>query len=508
VDVLGGLAQGFHVSLTPLNLLYCLIGVVVGTAIGVLPGLGPTATISLLLPVTYRMDPTASIIMLAGIYYGAMYGGSTTSILVKIPGEAAAIVTCLDGYEMARRGRAGAALGMAAFGSFIAGTVATAGVALFGASLASVALEFGPAEYTALVTLGLLLITFVSETPVLRSLTMVGLGLLASTVGLDPITSRERFTFGTPYLQSGLDIAVMAMGLFGVAEVLSLTERPAEQTTLVGQPRRIRELLPSADDWRRSAAPIGRGSILGFALGLLPGGGALISSFASYVLEKRLSRTPERFGKGAIEGVAGPESANNAAAQSSFVPLLSLGIPSNVVMGVIVGALMIQGIQPGPLLMQAQPELFWGVITSMFLGNAMLVVLNVPMVSLFVALLRVPQRILAPLILLFCVIGAYSLANSTIDVVTMALFGVAGYLLRKVRLDAAPFMLAFVLGGLFEKSLRQALLLGGGSPRLLVEKPIAATLFAVAALVLLSPVLRHLLSPITRKEDPHAPEST
>ena len=493
MDLIASLVQGFSVSLAPLNVFYCLIGVAVGTAIGVLPGLGPTATISLLLPITYRMDAVSAIIMLSGIFYGAMYGGSITSILVKIPGEAASIVTCIDGYEMARRGRAGPALGIAAFGSLIAGIFATAGLAVFGPLLAGVALQFGPAEYTALVTLGLVLVTNVSGGSPPRALLMVGLGLLCSTVGLDPIAGSERFTFGSLYLQDGFDIAIMAMGLFGVAEVLSLAERQARSSALVGQPRRIRELLPTRADWRASAAPIARGSVLGFALGLLPGGGALISSFASDVREKRLSRTPERFGKGAIEGVAGPESANNAAAQASFIPLLSLGIPSNVVMGVIMGALMIQGIPPGPMLLQNQPELFWGVITSMFVGNLLLVVLNVPLVSVFVALLRLPQSLLSGLILLFCVIGAYSLSNSVVDVAIMALFGVLGWLARKIRLDPAPFLLAFVLGGLFERSLRQALLIGGGSPVIFVTKPIAATLFAAAAVLLLWPLLRLVL---------------
>ena len=490
MDLLGGLAQGFAVALGPSALLHCMIGVVIGTAIGVLPGLGPTATISLLLPITYRLDPVSSVIMLSGIYYGAMYGSSITAILVRIPGEAASIVTCIDGYEMARRGRAGPALGISAFGSFIAGIVATIGIALFGPMLSGVAIRFGPAEYTALVALGLILVTHVSGGSVTRSLVMVGLGLLASTVGLDPIIGSERFTMGALFLQDGLDIAIMAMGLFGVAEVLAMAERSLKPSELLAQPRRTRDLLPTRADWRASAAPIGRGSLLGFALGLLPGGGALIASFASYVMEKRLSRTPERFGTGAIEGVAGPESANNAAAQASFVPLLSLGIPSNVVMGVLMGALMIHGITPGPMLLQSQPALFWGVIVSMFVGNMMLIVLNVPLLPVFVALLRIPQRILSPLILVFCVVGAYSLNNSTTDIVTMGVFGVLGWLMRKARLDPAPFLLAFVLGGLFERSFRQSLLIGGGSPMIFLQKPISAALLAAAALLLVLPLVR------------------
>ena len=504
MDLLGGIVQGFSVALGPMALLHCMIGVVIGTAIGVLPGLGPTATISLLLPITYRLDPVASIIMLSGIYYGAMYGSSITAILVRIPGEAASIVTCIDGYEMARRGRAGPALGIAAFGSFIAGIVATIGIALFGPLLSGIALRFGPAEYTALVVLGLILVTHVSGGSVVRSMVMVGLGLLASTIGLDPIAGSERFTLGTLFLQDGLDIAIMAMGLFGVAEVLALAERRLRPSELLAEPRRTRDLLPTREDWRTSAAPIARGSFLGFALGLLPGGGALIASFASYVMEKRLSRTPQRFGTGAIEGVAGPESANNAAAQASFVPLLSLGIPSNVVMGVLMGAFMIHGIAPGPMLLQSQPALFWGVIASMLIGNLMLIVLNVPLLPVFVALLRIPQKILSPLILVFCVVGAYSLNNSTTDVVMMVIFGLLGWVLRKVRLDPAPFLLAFVLGALFERSFRQSLLIGGGSPMIFLQKPISLALLSVAALLLLLPIARWALA----RRRPSATEGT
>jgi putative tricarboxylic transport membrane protein len=493
MEALAGLAQGFAVALSLGNLAWCLIGVALGTAVGVLPGLGPTATISLLLPITYRLDPTSSLIMLSGIYYGAMYGGSITSILVKIPGEASSIVTCIDGHEMARRGRAGAALGISAFGSFIAGVVATLGVAVAGPAMAGVALAFGPAEYTALVVLGLVLVTQIGEGPRIRALLMAALGLWASTIGLDPIEGTPRFTFGIVELQDGLDIAVLAMGLFGVAEVLALAAARDGKADMVQSPRGLRALLPNGADWRASAGPIGRGSVLGFLLGLLPGGGALISSFASYVMERRLAKDPARFGQGAIEGVAGPESANNAAAQASFVPLLSLGIPSNVVMGVMIGALMIQGIAPGPMLAAERPELFWGVIASMLIGNVMLLVLNVPLLPLFVALLRVPQRILAPLILLFCVVGAYSLQNSAFDVIMVGIFGVIGFLLRLVRLDAAPFMLAFVLGELLEKSLRQSLLIGLGSPMILIQKPISAALLALAALVLCWPVLRWIL---------------
>ena len=502
MEILSALMHGFEVSMTPGNLLFCLIGVALGTAVGVLPGLGPTATISLLLPITFHLDPVSSIIMLSGIYYGAMYGGSITSILVKIPGEASTIVTCIDGYEMARRGRAGPALGMSALSSFIAGIFATAGIAAFGPMLADIAITFGPAEYTALVALGLVLVTFVSETSMPRSLLMVGVGLALSTVGLDPITGEDRFTFGSSYLRDGFDIALMAIGLFGIAEVLSLAASREKTNSMLAKTTKFRELLPTRSDWKRSSAPIGRGTVLGFFLGLLPGGGALISSFASYALEKRIAGPNAGFGDGAIEGVAGPEAANNAAAQASFIPLLSLGIPSNVVMGVILGALMIQGIAPGPMLMSEQPALFWGVIASMFIGNLFLVVLNVPLLPVFVALLRVPERILLPLILLFCVVGAYSLKNSAADVTTMVIFGIIGFALRRGGLDAAPLMLAFVLGELFERSFRQALLIGGGSPEIFIIKPISLALLCFAGLLLLVPLGIRLVRLARRSSSP------
>jgi putative tricarboxylic transport membrane protein len=495
MEMFSGLAHGMSVAIEPMNLFYCAIGVFVGTAVGVLPGLGPTATISLLLPITFRLDPTGSIIMLAGIYYGAMYGGSITSILFRIPGEAASIVTCMDGHAMARDGRAGPALGIAAIGSFLAGVVATVGIAALGPAIASIAYKFGPAEYAALVLLGLVLITQVSGDQSLpRAGIMIGLGFLASTVGRDMIAGSQRFTAGSLYLEDGLSIAIIAMGLFGVSEVLILAERLGTSGEFRAQTGGIRKLLPSRDDWRESRAPIARGTLLGFFLGLLPGGGALIASFASYVMEKRLSRTPERFGKGAIAGVAGPEAANNSAAQATFIPLLALGIPSNVVLGVILGALMIHGIAPGPALLSSHPDLFWGVIASMLVGNALLVILNLPLLPIFVALLRIPQTILLPLILLFCVVGAFSINNNTLDIVAMGAFGLAGYVLRKGGFDPAPLVLAFVLGPLFERSVRQALLIGYGSPTIFVTQPIAAAFVAAAALVLLYPLMRRLLS--------------
>jgi len=479
-----------------MNLLYCVIGVFVGTAVGVLPGLGPTATISLLLPVTFRLDPTGSIIMLAGIYYGAMYGGSITAILFRIPGEAASIVTCMDGHAMARQGRAGAALGISAFGSFIAGVATALGIAVLGPIVAGVANQFGPAEYAGLVLLGMVLITQVSgEQSFARAVIMIGVGFLASTIGRDMIAGSQRFTFGTLYLEDGINIAIIAMGMFGVAEVLILAERYVKGGGFRAQPGRLRDLLPARQDWRESGGPIARGTGLGFFLGLLPGGGAMIASFASYVMEKRLSRTPEKFGQGAIAGVAGPETANNAAAQGSFVPLLALGIPSNVVLGVILGALLIHGIPTGPTLITNHPELFWGVIASLLVGNTLLLILNVPLLPIFVALLRIPQPILLPLILLFCVVGAFSLNNNVMDAVVMGGFGIAGYLLRKGGFDAAPLILAYVLGPLFERSVRQALLIGYGSPTIFITKPIAAAFVVAAVLVLLVPYLRRWVWP-------------
>ena len=496
MEVFDGLIQGLGVATQPMNLLYCVIGVFVGTAVGVLPGLGPTATISLLLPVTFRLDPTGSIIMLAGIYYGAMYGGSITAILFRIPGEAASIVTCMDGHAMARQGRAGAALGISAFGSFIAGVATALGIAVLGPIVAGVANQFGPAEYAGLVLLGMVLITQVSgEQSFARAVIMIGVGFLASTIGRDMIAGSQRFTFGTLYLEDGINIAIIAMGMFGVAEVLILAERYVKGGGFRAQPGRLRDLLPARQDWRESGGPIARGTGLGFFLGLLPGGGAMIASFASYVMEKRLSRTPEKFGQGAIAGVAGPETANNAAAQGSFVPLLALGIPSNVVLGVILGALLIHGIPTGPTLITNHPELFWGVIASMLVGNTLLLVLNVPLLPIFVALLRIPQPILLPLILLFCVVGAFSLNNNVMDAIVMSALGIAGYLLRKGGFDAAPLILAYVLGPLFERSVRQALLIGYGSPMIFITKPIAAAFVVASVLVLLIPYVRRRFWP-------------
>lgn len=486
MDLLQSIAVGFGTALTLKNIAYCFVGTFVGTMVGVLPGLGPVATISLLLPFSFTMDVTSAVILMAGIFYGAQYGGSITAILVRIPGEASAVVTCLDGYAMARKGRAGAALGIAAFGSFIAGVIATMALFVVGPAMAGVALAFGPAEYTALVLLGLLLVTQLSSGSQIRALLMVALGLLLSTVGRDPIYGTERFTFGIFTLFDGLNMALLAMGLFGVSELLILAEGDAKNAKPIAQPTRLADLLPNREDWLLSFRPILRGTGLGFFLGLLPGGGATLASFSAYVLERRLARNPERFGQGAIEGVAGPESANNAAAQSSFVPLLSLGIPANAVMAVILGALLVQGIQPGPQLIANRPDLFFGVIASMLIGNLMLIVLNVPLISIFVQLLRVPGSIMAPLIIVFCVVGAYTLSNSAVEVSIMIGFGVIGYLMRKIDLDPAPLVLAFVLGNILETNFRQSLLVGRGTLVLYYTRPIAmGLLFCCAIMVAL-----------------------
>ena len=489
MDLIQNLAAGFSVVLTPTNLLVAFFGAFVGTAVGVLPGLGPTATISLLLPISVYLDRTSAIILLSSIYYGAMYGGSITSILIKIPGEAASVITCIDGYQMARRGRAGAALGISAIASFVAGVLATFGIAAVGPSVALLALKFGPVEIASLLVLGFVLISGIGQGPRVRSVAMLGLGLLLATVGVDLVSGDERFVFGVPSLRDGFGIAVVAMGLFGISEVLILAERAARAEVLLNYGRNLRDLLPNRGELSASSGPVLRGSILGFGLGLLPGGGAMLASFASYMVERRISRTPEQFGYGAIAGVAGPEAANNAGAQASFIPLLCLGIPANAVIGVIMGALLMQGVTPGPRLILEHPNLFWGVVASMFVGNLMLVILNIPLVGVFVSLLRVPQAIMSVLIVTFCVIGAYSLNNSLFDVGAMIAFGLLGYGLRKSGFDVAPLLLAFVLGGMFEQNVRQGLIMGYGDALVFLKSPISAIILLIALAVATIPLL-------------------
>jgi putative tricarboxylic transport membrane protein len=495
MDFFASALYGLSVSLQPINLLACFVGVFIGTLVGVLPGIGSVATMSLLFPVTYAMSPTASIIMMAGIYYGAMYGGSTTSILVNIPGEAASVVTCLDGYQMARQGRAGPALGIAAFGSFIAGTLSVVGIMLLGPPLARVAVRFGPPEIFSLLILGFTMVTYLSGGSKLKAAAMAVLGLFLATIGLDPIVATPRFTYGSITLMDGIGLVPMIMGLFGVAEVLLNVDQYLKQEVFKTN---IRGLLPSKQDWRDSAAPIARGSVLGFLLGILPGMGSIIPSFISYALERRLSRYPEKFGAGAIEGVAGPESANNAATGGSMIPLLTLGIPANVVMAVLLGAFLIHGVQPGPLLIKEHPEIFWGVVSSMYVGNAMLLVLNLPLIGLWVQLLKVPYRILFPLILLFCVIGVYSISSNVWDIVIMLIFGVLGYLMKKLEYEPVPLVLAFVLGRMVEESLRQSLVLSRGSFIIFLSRPISGVFLIAAAVLALLPFVASQLKSAVR----------
>ena len=483
METLQSLLYGFSIALQPENLFFCFVGSVLGTLVGVLPGIGPVGAIAILLPITFKLSTTGAIIMLAGLYYGAMYGGSTTSILVNIPGEAASVVTCMDGYQMALKGRAGPALGMAAFGSFIAGTLGIVGLMLFARPLSQFALKFGPHEYFSLIILGLTFVTYLSHGSMVKAVMMCFFGLMLSNVGLDPITSSPRITFGILELFDGIGIAPVAMGLFGVGEVLVNLERTIS-TQIVKT--KIRNLFPSKLDWFQSRWALVRGTLVGFFLGILPGGGPVLASFLSYGIEKRFSKEPEKFGTGAIEGVAAPESANNAAASSSFIPLLTLGIPPNVSLSILFGAFLIHGITPGPFLLKDHPDVFWGVLSSMYVGNVTLLVLNLPLIPMWVQVLKVPDKFLYPLILLFCLIGAYSMNNSVFDVYIMIIFGIIGYLFRKFQYEGAPLVLAFVLGPLLDLNLRQALLVSEGSFLDFFTRPISAVTLGLALLLLLT----------------------
>lgn len=490
MELLDHLGLGLEAAFTLNNLLYCLLGVTLGTLVGVLPGLGPVATIAMLLPITYGLTPSAALIMLSGIYYGAQYGGSTTAILVNLPGESSSVVTCLDGHAMARKGRAGAALAIAAIGSFIAGSLAILLLAAAATPLAQVALKFGPAEYFSLMLLGLVAAVVLAQGDVLKAVAMTLLGLLLGLVGTDVNSGVERFTFGIPALSDGISFVVISMGIFGIAEIIANLERDHAGAAKVA---RVGSLLPSKDDYRRSWKPILRGTGLGALLGVLPGGGAMLGAFASYMVEKRLAKQPERFGQGAIEGVAGPESANNAGAQTSFIPMLVLGLPSNAVMALMAGAMMIHGIVPGPQVIDDRPELFWGLIVSMWIGNLLLLVLNLPLVGLWVRLLAVPYRLLYPSILLFCCIGVYSVNNSLFDVLLTVAFGLLGYLFIKLRCEPAPLLLGYLLGPLMEENLRRAMLLSRGDPSVFVTRPLSLSLLILTGLVvvlMLSPRLR------------------
>jgi putative tricarboxylic transport membrane protein len=495
MEIFAHLLHGFQVGFQPENLFFCLIGVLLGTLIGVLPGIGPAATIALLLPATFKMGATPAIIMLAGIYYGAMYGGSTTSILVNIPGEASSVVTSLDGYQMALKGKAGPALGISAIGSFIAGTVGVIGLMVASTWIADLALQVGPPEYFAIMIMGLSIITYLARGSLIKAIIMGLLGLFLSQIGMDTVNAKLRFTFGLMRLSDGIDLISMVMGLFGVSEVLLNLEREFKQEIIK---TKIKDLFPSRDEWRRSFGAIARGTLLGFILGIIPGGGTIIASFAAYGVEKKFSRYPEKFGTGVIEGVAGPEAANNAATAGAFVPLFTLGIPSNIVTALLFGALLIHGIQPSPLLMTENPDLFWGVVASMYIGNIMLLIFNLPMVWVWVQVLRVPYKILFPLILLFCLIGAYSINNSFFDILVMLFFGILGYLFRKLEYEPAPLVLAFILGKMIEKTFRQTMSMSGGSFSIFWDRPVAAVCIAATTVLVIGSAVMYY----TRKRKP------
>ena len=494
MDLLGNLWIGLQTALTPLNLLYCLVGTFFGTAVGVLPGLGPVATIAMLLPITFGLPPDSALIMLAGIYYGAQYGGSTTAILVNLPGESSSVVTALDGYQMARQGKAGRALATAAISSFFAGTVATFVIIFFAPPLADLALRFGPAEYFSLMVLGLVASIVLARGSLLHALAMILIGLLLGLVGTDITSGTARYSFDLPQLTDGIDFVIVAMGIFGIGEIIANLEHESRRELMM---KRVTGLMPTREDWRRIIKPIMRGTAMGSILGILPGGGAMLASFGAYSLEKKVSPNSSEFGKGAIEGVAAPEAANNAGAQTSFIPMLTLGVPSNPVMALMIGAMIIQGIQPGPSVMTEQPALFWGLIVSMWIGNLMLLALNLPLIGLWVRMISIPYHLLFPMIVAFCAIGVFSLSNSNFDVYLMAVFGLLGYVFRKIDAEPAPLLLAFILGPMMEEFLRRTLLLSRGDPSVLLTRPICAIMLIVS-LVLLVVVL---LPAIRRKRE-------
>ncbi|MBI4735378.1 MAG: tripartite tricarboxylate transporter permease [candidate division NC10 bacterium] len=489
MDVFQNILMGFRVALSFQNLLFCFVGVTLGTLIGVLPGIGPVTGVAILIPITFGLNPTTAIITMAGVYYGAMYGGSTTSILINVPGESSSVMTTLDGYQMARKGRAGPALGMAAFSSFMAGTLAVVLLTFIAPPLASVALSFGPPEYFALTFMGLTLVTSLSGQSMLKGIMSGVFGLIVACVGLDAISGEERFTFGNIYLLDGMGFIGVAVGLFAVAEVLVNLEEPMEQV-FVQTALSLRTLFPNLQDWKDSLGPIGRSSLLGFFIGVLPGAGATIASFMSYAMEKKLSKHPEKFGTGIIQGVAAPEGANNAAAGGAMVPLLTLGIPGSGTTAVLLGALLIHGLRPGPLLFQNNPDFVWGVIASMYIGNVLLLVLNLPLVGIWASMLRVPYRILMPLIVTISAVGVFATDNNIFDMWVMFAFGIIGYLMRKLEFPAAPAVLGLVLGPLVERSLRQSLTISHGDLSIFFTRPISALLTICALLSLFAPVVR------------------
>lgn len=486
MDTYSIIITGFSESLQLSRIFYCLLGSFLGTMVGVLPGLGPSATIALLLPITLHLDTISALIMLAGIYYGAQYGGSTTSILVNVPGESSSVVTCLDGYEMAKKGRAGPALGMAAFSSFFAGTFGVAVLMFVAIPLGEFALKFGPPEYFTLMLLGLILVCYLGGKSFLKSMIMVCTGLFLGTIGLDALSGAERFTYGLLVLQDGVGLVPMFMGIFGIAEVFTMMEKPVSQQ-IITKPKGI---FPTRQDWKDSKGAMTRGTIIGFFLGVLPGGGCTLASIAAYVAERRFSKHPEKFGTGVIEGVVAPEAANNSAASGSFIPLLTLGIPANVVTAVLLAALMIHGVIPGPMLIKERPDIFWGVITSMYIGNLMLLILNLPLIGLFTTFLKTPYPILAPIILVTCLIGAYSSQFNTGEVFIMISAGGLGYLLRKIDFDTAPMVLALVLGPQIEVALRQSLNITRGNIYIFFQRPIALVFMIAILISLFSPLIK------------------
>ncbi len=486
MDALYSLLGGLSVAVQPINLLYCFVGCLIGTLVGILPGLGPSATIALLLPTTYHLNPVSAMIMLAGICYGSMYGGSTTSILLNIPGEPASAITCLDGYQLARKGQAGIALGVSAIGSFVAGTFSILGLAFLAPALSRTALRFGPPEYFTLMLMSLTIVTYLARGSMIKGLMMAGIGLFISLIGMDPMTGTVRFAYGIRPLYDGLGIPAVLMGLFGVSEVFENVGRIIKGEIYSGE---IKGFLGTRQDWKRSAGPMTRGTLLGFFMGIFPGVGPMVPTFLSYILEKKISKHPERFGTGEIEGVASPEACTNAAVGGTFIPLLSLGVPSNGMTAMLLAALMIFGLQPGPLLIKDSPHFFWGVVASMYLGNVMLLVLNLPLIPLYVRILKIPYSYLYAFILLFCLIGAYSLSNSTADIVIMILAGFLGYILKELKFEAPPLILAFVLGPLLETALRRSLIMSKGSFGIFISRPIAAFFLTIAFIALVLPFL-------------------
>ncbi|MBI4495478.1 MAG: tripartite tricarboxylate transporter permease [Deltaproteobacteria bacterium] len=487
VETFAQFLYGIQVALSPENLFYCFLGVLFGTLIGVLPGIGPVGGMSLLLPLTFKLPVTTAVIMLAGIYYGASYGGSTTSILVNIPGESCSIVTCLDGYQMARKGRAGPALGISAMGSFIGGTLSLIGLMFLAFTLSNQALKFGPPEYFALMCTGLIILTYLTRGSIIKGWVMALIGLFLGTIGQEQVSGKLRFTFGIPELSDGVELVSVTMGLFGISEILINIETYVKRAVVE---TRIENLFPNLEDWKKSIAPILRGTFIGFFLGILPGGGAVLSSFASYAVEKRISKNPEEFGRGAIEGIAGPETANNSATGGAFIPLLSLGIPSNVVMALILGALLVHGIIPGPLLISKNPDLFWGVIGSMYIGNVMLLILNLPLIGLWVRVLKVPHQILFPLILLFCLLGVYSVNYRAFDLFVLIFSGIVGYILRKLEYEAAPLILALVIGPMLEQAFHQSMIIASGRLSIFIRRPISGMAIAFSLALLISNIFR------------------